>query len=522
MNISENEVLIQQINGWNETEEYQRIVDAIKELPEEKQTPNLISELARAYNNLAVLKSGEAFDKDLLYKAIDLLKSVEEDLKDDHCWNYRLAFAYYYLYDEGRALPYFERALEARPGDGDTKEYIDSCREILAFPRFEKSFRQRTEEGWASFLAGEAKLRQIMDEKQDRGRIIALCDELLSPAFTDICFELANNEEKYELILTPEGNKAKLFQIYYFSRHVPEEVLEHWNILVGRQPSGEPDSFAIQMFGFDISGKDIVVYPEPKNGMVVLFLYCGKMVPLLEEDEDKAYWLIMVMLDHIIGEIAAMRYIRGLELVSVPLDGESLTFEHLPEYLNKTFAEQNGDIMDVPGYCESYTCYELKPGKDEENKIRKDVYAGITACVPLLNEYLYNKSDIMNNFHLDGIVAGFFYYPLDGFKGENIGKQVIDFREYIEAEILKRAGADAVTFIGGASGVSCGYLDFIAWDLRAVLIAAADVFRETSLKWAEFQTFRNDVGSIILKEEEKREAKEMKTFRDWSKSKFPV
>ena len=44
------------------------------------------------------------------------------------------------------------------------------------------------------------------------------------------------NGEKHELILTPEGDKVKLFELVYFQKHAPKEVLEHWNILVGRQP----------------------------------------------------------------------------------------------------------------------------------------------------------------------------------------------------------------------------------------------------------------------------------------------
>ena len=45
------------------------------------------------------------------------------------------------------------------------------------------------------------------------------------------------NGEKHELILTPEGDKVKLFELVYFQKHAPKEVLEHWNILVGRQPT---------------------------------------------------------------------------------------------------------------------------------------------------------------------------------------------------------------------------------------------------------------------------------------------
>ena len=64
--------------------------------------------------------------------------------------------------------------------------------------------------------------------------------------------------------------------------------------------------------------------------------------------------------------------------------------------------------------------------------------------------------------------------------------------------MLKQAGADAVTFLGGATGIYCGYLDFIAWDIQAMLNAAVGIFEKSPLKWADFHAFRGDVGTIRL------------------------
>ena len=57
-------------------------------------------------------------------------------------------------------------------------------------------------------------------------------------------------------------------------------------------------------------------------------------------------------------------------------------------------------------------------------------------------------------------------------------------------------------WLGGASGINCGYLDFIAWDLKAVLDAAVAVFETSPVAWAAFQTFRTNVGGILLKSDE--------------------
>ncbi|MBO3282632.1 tetratricopeptide repeat protein, partial [Intestinimonas butyriciproducens] len=66
----------------------------------------------------------ELGDRELFKKAIALLAPHEEYFAGDHCWNFRMGYSYYYLDQEGRALPYFRKALEARPGDEDSQMLI--------------------------------------------------------------------------------------------------------------------------------------------------------------------------------------------------------------------------------------------------------------------------------------------------------------------------------------------------------------------------------------------------------------
>ena len=121
--------LLEQCQIWNENNEYQKIIDAIEALSAAERTPELDSELARAYNNLA-----QPRDKELFEKAIEILSPHAEYFQGDHCWNFRMAYAYYYLDQEGPALRYFEQALQARPGDEDTCELIDDCRRRPLIP----------------------------------------------------------------------------------------------------------------------------------------------------------------------------------------------------------------------------------------------------------------------------------------------------------------------------------------------------------------------------------------------------
>ena len=112
-------------------------------------------------------------------------------------------------------------------------------RRRLSLPRFEKNFRERTQEAWAAFSQIEAELRQIIDtdETHQRGEeLVEKCGNALKTALRDTSFELGFNGEKYELILSPEGLRSRLFPLVYFQKQAPESVLEHWNIWVGRQP----------------------------------------------------------------------------------------------------------------------------------------------------------------------------------------------------------------------------------------------------------------------------------------------
>ena len=190
--------ILEQCQIWHENDEYNKIIEAIEALPSNERTPELDSELARAYNNLAATE-----DRSLFKKAIALLKPHEEYFKGDHFWNFRMGYAYYYLDQEYNALPYFEQALAARPNDEDTLAFIRSCRKCLTMPRFRKNFSQRTAECWQAFIEGEAELRSLMDVRnrdEVSEQLMEKCHAILSLAFEDIAFELGFNGKQYELM----------------------------------------------------------------------------------------------------------------------------------------------------------------------------------------------------------------------------------------------------------------------------------------------------------------------------------
>ena len=120
-------------------------------------------------------------------------------------------------YTHLRALRYFEKALELHPGDDpklntqqDIEDLIDWCKKGISLPQFSECFRERTEDWWETFAEMESELRQMMDEDKDHTRgaeLVSQMQETLNLVFDEISFEMGFNGEKYELILTPEGDK---------------------------------------------------------------------------------------------------------------------------------------------------------------------------------------------------------------------------------------------------------------------------------------------------------------------------
>ena len=491
--------ILKQCQKWHEESKQHKIIDALEAIPAEERTPEMDSELARAYNNLA--DPHKPTCKEMLKKALALLKPHEEYFEDDYYWNFRMGYSYFYLDQEGRALRYFEKALEARPGDEDTKEFIERCKKGISLPQFWECFRERTENWWETFAEMEAELRQMMDEDKDHTRgaeLVAQMEGALNQAFDEISFEMGFNGEKHELILTPEGDKVKLFELVYFQKHAPKEVLERWNILVGRQPL---QNIGLRTEdGWDISGEDVQIWLEEQGeNSFAISAYCEKLLPMLREEEGRAWWMLTTLTDQVLGEIPHMRYIDSFDVLEEPKAEPSFLLSQLPDNLKERGLELS---TDPNAYLESYLGYKMEPNEDPDADWRLDTMVGSTCCVPLINGYLNADNDFMDDLHADGAVAGFFCYPLDTLREEEGSQKIFDFRDKLEEVFTTDEGSEVLTLTGGATGLYCGYVDFIAWDIREALNMAKEFFEGTDIPWAIFHTFRREAGSVSLKQQD--------------------
>ena len=492
--------LLEKCQKWHEAGQFPKIIEALEALGEDGRTPELASELARAYNNEADPNTSEG--RLMLHRAIELLEPHEEALGATYLWNFRLGYAYYYLDQEGRALSRFRRAHEAKPEDEDAKEFMEDCLKRVTLPFFRVPFRERTQKAWTAFEGEEAEIRAMMDadKTHERGEeIVDRIERILRLAFEDVSFEVGFNGVKHELILTPEGNRMKLFELVYFRSHAPASVLRHWEITLGRRGTSGNELHA---GGVRIGGEDVQAWLEPDDDAFKLSVFCARLADLKAKEEGRAWWMLTTLTDQLLGEIPHMRWINDFELLDAPRAVPGFLLSDLPDKLR----ELGKDLaLDAETLLEnSYVGYTREPDPAPDADWRLDVIAGSTACPPLINGYMSADDETMDALHSDGVTAGFIAFSLDGFTGENRTQRIFAFREALEAKLEKACGPDVVRMVGGATGVHFGYVDFMAWDLQPVLFEARAFLEASDVPAASFHVFRREVGSVPLKSPDDR------------------
>lgn len=492
--------LLEKCQKWHEAGQFPKIIEALEALGEDGRTPELASELARAYNNEADPNTSEG--RLMLHRAIELLEPHEEALGATYLWNFRLGYAYYYLDQEGRALSRFRRAHEAKPEDEDAKEFMEDCLKRVTLPFFRVPFRERTQKAWTAFEGEEAEIRAMMDadKTHERGEeIVDRIERILRLAFEDVSFEVGFNGVKHELILTPEGNRMKLFELVYFRSHAPASVLRHWEITLGRRGTSGNELHA---GGVRIGGEDVQAWLEPDDDAFKLSVFCARLADLKAKEEGRAWWMLTTLTDQLLGEIPHMRWINDFELLDAPRAVPGFLLSDLPDKLR----ELGKDLaLDTETLLEnSYVGYTREPDPAPDADWRLDVIAGSTACPPLINGYMSADDETMDALHSDGVTAGFIAFSLDGFTGENRTQRIFAFREALEAKLEKACGPDVVRMVGGATGVHFGYVDFMVWDLQPVLFEARAFLEASDVPAASFHVFRREVGSVPLKSPDDR------------------
>ena len=176
-------------------------------------------------------------------------------------------------------------------------------------------------------------------------------------------------------------------------------------------------------------------------------------------------------------------------------EGQPIRLSDLPKAI-----EDLGIVLtnDADSYLKRCTVYKTEPNRESEGPWRLDIISGSNCCPPIVNDYYSGERRCVDTLHADGAVAGYIAYSLDIFDGDDGSDRIFDFRDSLEEALIEKAGEDAITVIGGATGLYYGYLDLIAWDIPSVLSAAQEFLTGSGVSESFFRVFSMDVPTCLI------------------------
>lgn len=355
-----------------------------------------------------------------------------------------------------------------------------------------KSFRQRVAKFWEDFTEEEKEVRQMMDDKVEGETLLKFVDNILSIAFTTVYFEMGINKEgKYELILTPEGDRAKLLQLHYWLKMAPEHLWEKWNFYSSKPGAGQSD-FGLSMFDVSVDKNDVAIrYTiDDEQQKLDIQVYAPK---LMELEENKRYSMLFILFDQFIGEINTMQYVGYIDFVEEMPEGDVVQIDGFKDVIENTISEQQW--MEVIDPTQVYTGYRLEPADKEDWKLREDIFIGTTSCVPVINSFMNGDDEFFERFEEDGLTYGYLFY-----ENENVSQdQMVPFRSEIEDKIIDMASPQGIAdSLGGATGFHFSYIDFIIYDMEAFLKIAKETLYGYNLEEAGFCSFKPECQPVLF------------------------
>ena len=148
---------------------------------------------------------------------------------------------------------------------------------------------------WAWFLTHKKELENFID---DPNRDYAIYHHMTSELqkFSELLYpEITINNDKYVLIITPNGIADGIEPTREIVAEAP--VLENWEIIRFRQPM---DEVSLEFDGLNYESDDIEILPEidESKDKVNIILFIRNM----NKDARKYQTLAFLYMDHILGE----------------------------------------------------------------------------------------------------------------------------------------------------------------------------------------------------------------------------
>ena len=470
------------------------IIRRLEAVPKEKFTPLYAFELARAIANRS--ESG----RDDLKRALAVLEGLDDRTEGRWETLFCRAFLNLRLGQRRAALKCFKACAGIRPDDEVVDFFVEVCKRGLSQPTIEKPFRVRADEVWAALEAQATELEDAFDSVTDADEVEKRLAAILEPVSASWWrLDVSAEDERIKVEISPNGWRLECFPILEFLRRVPESLADRWTFTAGRARRDDT-SFETFMAGNEVlSADDVLIWPEPHEGMWRLLVYIEDFKGTEERARIECFQAVRALIDRTVGEAARLRRADAITLVPKAPSGEGLTLSEFREFLFEKAPECRR--MTLKDYAWLPHEYGMRPDTRPGAPLLADVTEGITHCPPL--GYLYGQGKIigMDALGAAGACAGFLFLDVkDDAEGLAPKKdRRIKARKTLEAR-LRGLGDGYLDVVGYASGVRYEYLQFIAWDLSAVLECASAAFEELDdVVEAGFHTYLRDASAFMMK-----------------------
>ena len=473
---------------------FDEIIRRLEAVQKEKFTPLYAFELARAIANRS--ESG----KDDLKRALALLEGLDDRTEGRWETLFCRAFLNLRLGRRRAALKCFKACAGMRPDDKVIDFFVEVCLRGLSQPTIEKPFRVRADEVWAALEAQATELEEAFDSITDADEVEKRLAGILEPVSASWWrLDVSAEDERIMGEISPIGRRLECFPILEFLRRVPESLADRWTFTAGRARRDDT-SFETFMAGNEVlSADDVLIWPEPHEGMWRLLVYIEDFKGTEERARIECFQAVRALIDRTVGEAARLRRAAAITLVPKAPSGEGLTLSEFREFLFEKAPECRR--MTLKDYAWLPHEYGMRPDTRPGAPLLADVTEGITHCPPLGYLYGQGKSIGMDALGAAGACAGFLFLDVkDDAEGLAPKKdRRIKARKTLEAR-LRGLGDGYLDVVGYASGVRYEYLQFIAWDLSAVLECASAAFEELDdVVEAGFHTYLRDASAFMMK-----------------------
>ena len=473
---------------------FDEIIRCLEAVPKEKFTPLYAFELARAIANRS--ESG----KDDLKRALALLEGLDDRTEGRWETLFCRAFLNLRLGRRRAALKCFKACAGMRPDDKVIDFFVEVCMRGLSQPTIEKPFRVRADEVWAALEAQATELEDAFDSVTDADEVEKRLAAILEPVSASWWrLDVSAEDDRIKVEISPNGWRLECFPILEFLRRVPESLADRWTFTAGRARRDDT-SFETFMAGNEVlSADDVLIWPEPHEGMWRLLVYIEDFKGTEERARIECFQAVRALIDRTVGEAARLRRADAITLVPKAPSGEGLTLSEFREFLFEKAPECRR--MTLKDYAWLPHEYGMRPDTRPGAPLLADVTDGITHCPPLGYLYGQGKSIGMDALGAAGACAGFLFLDVkDDAEGLAPKKdRRIKARKTLEAR-LRGLGDGYLDVVGYASGVRYEYLQFIAWDLSAVLECASAAFEELDdVVEAGFHTYLRDASAFMMK-----------------------